>query len=75
MPDDYDRGSTQPQTESGGRDGASHHDDVEVGSDFFGDCCRAFGIEDMIHEVFAVGLEVEAAREVSSADFSNVRDV
>lgn len=59
----------------GGRDGAGHHDDVEVGSDFFGDCCKAFGIEDMIHEVFAVGLEFKTARGVSSANYSTVRDV
>ncbi len=45
----------------GGRDGASHHDDVEVGGDFFGCCGGAFGIEDVVHEVSTVGSESEAS--------------
>ena len=64
-----------PGQKGGGRDGAGHHDDVEVRSDFFGGCCRAFGIDHMIHEVFAVGLEFKAAVGVSSANFPTVRDV
>lgn len=47
--------------ESGGGDGAGHHDDVVVGSDFFWGCSEAFGVEDVVHEVFAVGLKFEAA--------------
>ena len=45
----------------GGRDGAGHHDDVEVGCDFFGSCGGSFGVEYVVHEVFAVGLDFEAA--------------
>ena len=45
----------------GGRDGASHHDDVEVGGDFLGRCGGAFGVEDVVHEVSTVGLESEAS--------------
>ena len=47
--------------EGGRRDGASHHDDVEVGCDFFESCGGSFGVEYVVHEVFAVGLEFEAA--------------
>ena len=48
--------------EGGGRDGAGHHDDVEVRGDFFGGCCRPLRVEDVVHEVLAVILKSQAAR-------------
>ena len=47
--------------ESGGSDGTCHHDDVVVGGDLFRGSGRAFGLEDVVHEVSAVRLEFEAA--------------
>lgn len=47
--------------ESGSRDGAGHHDDIEMGCDLFGSCRGSFGVDDMVHEVFTAGLEFEAA--------------
>lgn len=48
--------------ESGGSDGTGHHDNVVMRGDLFRGSGRAFGVEDMVHEVSAVRLEFEAAR-------------
>ena len=46
---------------SGGRHRARHHDHIVVGGDFLGRCRRAFGIDNVVHEVFSVRLESEAS--------------
>lgn len=47
--------------EGGGGDGPGHHDDVEVGCDFFGSCRGALSVEDVVHEVSTFALEPKAA--------------
>ncbi len=56
--------------ESGRCDRAGHHDDVVVGCDFFGGCRGAFGVEDVVHEVFTVALYFEAATMTIVSTFS-----
>ena len=46
--------------ESASRDSSCHHDDVIVGCDFLGGCSGSFGVDDIVHEVFTIGLKFEA---------------